>query len=133
VIVVLMLLVAGINIISTLLIMVIERTNMIGILKAIGASNLSIRKIFLYNATYVIGVGLFWGNLIGISFCILQSKFHFLKLDQDAYYIDRVPIEISVLDVVGLNLGTLIISVVMLLIPSLIISKISPAKAIKFD
>ena len=133
VIIILMLLVAGINIISTLLIMVIERTNMIGILKSIGANNLSVRKIFLYSATYLVGVGLFWGNLIGISFCILQSKFEFLKLDQDAYYIDHVPIEISGLDIIGLNIGTLVISVIMLLIPSLIISKISPAKAIKFD
>lgn len=133
VIIILMLLVAGINIISALLIMVIERTNMIGILKSIGANNLSVRKIFLYSATYLVGVGLFWGNLIGISFCILQSKFEFLKLDQDAYYIDHVPIEISGLDIIGLNIGTLVISVVMLLIPSLIISKISPAKAIKFD
>jgi len=133
VIIILMLLVAGINIISALLIMVIERTNMIGILKAIGANNLSIRKIFLYSATYLVGVGLFWGNLIGILFCVLQSQFQFLKLDQDAYYIDHVPIEISTLDIIGLNLGTLLISIVMLLIPSLIISKISPAKAIKFD
>ena len=133
VIIILMLLVAGINIISALLIMVIERTNMIGILKSIGANNLSVRKIFLYSATYLVGVGLFWGNLIGISFCILQSKFEFLKLDQDAYYIDHVPIEISGLDIIGLNIGTLVISFVMLLIPSLIISKISPAKAIKFD
>lgn len=133
VIIILMLLVAGINIISALLIMVIERTNMIGILKSIGANNLSVRKIFLYSATYLVGVGLFWGNLIGISFCILQSKFEFLKLDQDAYYIDHVPIEISGLDIIGLNIGTLVISVIMLLIPSLIISKISPAKAIKFD
>ena len=133
VIIILMLLVAGINIISALLIMVIERTNMIGILKSIGANNLSVRKIFLYSATYLVGVGLFWGNLIGISFCILQSKFEFLKLDQDAYYIDHVPIEISGLDIIGLNIGTLVISIVMLLIPSLIISKISPAKAIKFD
>lgn len=133
VIIILMLLVAGINIISALLIMVIERTNMIGILKSIGANNLSVRKIFLYSATYLVGVGLFWGNLIGISFCILQSKFEFLKLDQDAYYIDHVSIEISGLDIIGLNIGTLVISVIMLLIPSLIISKISPAKAIKFD
>ena len=133
VIIILMLLVAGINIISALLVMVIERTNMIGILKSIGANNLSVRKIFLYSATYLVGVGLFWGNLIGISFCILQSKFEFLKLDQDAYYIDHVPIEISGLDIIGLNIGTLVISVIMLLIPSLIISKISPAKAIKFD
>jgi lipoprotein-releasing system permease protein len=133
VIIILMLLVAGINIISALLIMVIERTNMIGILKAIGANNLSIRKIFLYSATYLVGVGLFWGNLIGILFCVLQSQFQFLKLDQDAYYIDHVPIEISTLEIIGLNLGTLLISIVMLLIPSLIISKISPAKAIKFD
>jgi len=133
VIIILMLLVAGINIISALLIMVIERTNMIGILKSIGANNLSVRKIFLYSATYLVGVGLFWGNLIGISFCIMQSKFEFLKLDQDAYYIDHVPIEISGLDIIGLNIGTLVISVIMLLIPSLIISKISPAKAIKFD
>jgi lipoprotein-releasing system permease protein len=133
VIIILMLLVAGINIISALLIMVIERTNMIGILKTVGANNSSIRRIFLYSATYLIGIGLFWGNLIGISFCVLQQQFQFFKLDEEAYYIDRVPIEINMIEIIALNLGTLIISVAILVIPSLIISKITPAKAIKFD
>ncbi len=133
VIIILMLIVAGINIISALLIMVIERTNMIGILKSLGASNFSIRKVFLISSTTLIGKGLLWGNLIGIGFCLLQLKFQFLKLDQDAYYIDRVPIQINISDILLLNLGTLIVSILMLIIPSYIISKISPSKAIRFD
>lgn len=133
VIIILMLLVAGINIISALLIMVLERTNMIGILKTLGANNLSIRRIFLYSATYLIAVGLFWGNLIGISFCLIQQHLKLLKLDKEAYYIEQVPIEINPIEVIGLNIGTLVISVAILVIPSLIISKITPAKAVKFD
>lgn len=133
VIIILMLLVAGINIISALLILVIERTNMIGILKALGANNQRIRRVFLYSATYLIGLGLFWGNLIGIAFCLLQQQFRFLSLDEEAYYIDRVPIEMNVWELIGLNIGTLVVSILILLIPSMIVSKISPAKAIKFD
>ena len=132
VILVLMLAVAVINMISALLIMILERTNMIGILKALGSSNLSIRKIFLYNAAYLIGIGLLLGNLLGIGIGAFQSFTHFVKLDQASYYIKFVPIQMEFQDILLLNIATLIICISVLIIPSLIVSNISPVKAITF-
>jgi lipoprotein-releasing system permease protein len=132
VILILMMAVAVINMISALLIMILERTNMIGILKALGNSNWNIRKIFLYNAGYLIGLGLFWGNILGIGLGFIQFKTHFLKLDQASYYISFVPVQLDIQDILLLNAGTLIISLLVLLIPSLLVSRISPLKAIRF-
>ena len=132
VILILMMAVAVINMISALLIMILERTNMIGILKALGNSNWNIRKIFLYNASYLIGLGLFFGNILGIGLGFIQLQSHFLKLDQASYYISFVPVQLDIQDVVLLNAGTLIISLLVLLIPSLLVSRISPLKAIRF-
>ncbi len=132
VILVLMLLVASINMISALLIMILERTNMIGILKALGAGNRSIRKVFIYNAIYLIGYGMLLGNIIGIGFCYLQSQFHFFKLDQESYYLSSVPIDMNIQTILLLNAGTLITSLLMLIIPSSLVSSISPLKAIRF-
>lgn len=132
VILILMLVVAGINMISALLIMILERTNMIGILKALGMNNISIRKIFLYNATYLIGIGIFLGDLVGVLFCYLQGKYHLLKLDQASYYVSYVPVKISFLPILLLNIGTIIVCLLILIIPSALISKISPMKAIRF-
>jgi lipoprotein-releasing system permease protein len=132
VILILMILVAVINMISALLIMILERTNMIGILKALGSSNWNIRKIFLYNASYLIGLGLLTGNILGIGLGLFQVKTHFFKLDQASYYMDFVPVELDFKDILLLNAGTLIISLVVLLIPSLLVSRISPLKAIRF-
>lgn len=129
----LMVIVAVVNIISALLILILERTNMIGILKALGMPNWNVRKIFLYNAVYLIMKGLIWGNVIGISLCLLQQYFGLLKLPEESYYVAVVPIELNLLNVLLLNLGTLIICVLMLLIPSYVITKISPVKAIRFD
>jgi lipoprotein-releasing system permease protein len=132
VIVVLMLLVAGINMISALLILILERTNTIGILKAIGASNLSIRKIFLYNSAYLILVGMFLGNLIGIMFCYLQDKYHLIKLDQQSYYVSYAPVDINWMTIFLLNAGTLLSCFLMIIIPSLLVTRITPMKAIRF-
>ncbi|MFT4755649.1 MAG: lipoprotein-releasing system permease protein [Vicingaceae bacterium] len=129
----LLVLVCGIDMISALLILILERTNMIGILKAVGAKNASIRKIFLYNASYLIVMGLFWGNLLGSGISLLQLKFGFMTLPQEAYFIDKVPIQFDFINLLLLNVGTLICCFVMLLIPSGIIARISPVKAIRFQ
>lgn len=129
---VLMLLVATINMISALLIMILERTEMIGILKALGFSNGGIRKVFLYNASYLIGIGLLMGNLLGLGICYFQAQTHFLALDEASYYVSYVPISIKFVDVVFLNIGTMLICLLALLIPSGLVSRISPVKAISF-
>lgn len=128
----LMVLVAGINMISALLVIILERINMIGILKALGAQNWGIRKIFLYIATYLIGKGLLWGNLIGLTLCIIQQQFGIFTLDQKSYYVSVVPINIDLLYILWLNTGTLIICVLFLIIPSYVITRITPVKAIRF-
>lgn len=132
VILVLMMAVAVINMISALLIMILERTSMIGILKALGSSNWNIRQIFLYNATYLIGAGLIAGNLLGVGLGFFQMNTHFFTLDQASYYINFVPVQLELSDVIMLNAGTLVISILVLLIPSLLVTRISPLKAIRF-
>ena len=133
IIIILMIIVAVINIVSALLILILERTNMIGILKALGMPNWNVRKIFLYNAIYLIVKGLIWGNFVGISLCLLQQYFGFLTLPEESYYVSVVPIELDLMNVLYLNIGILIICVLMLVIPSYVITKISPVKAIRFD
>ncbi len=125
--------VAGFNMVSGLLIIILERTNMIGILKAVGTRNWSIRKIFLYQSGFLISKGLFWGNIIGIAICIMQSQFQIFKLDPTSYYLDAVPINLKVWHILALNSGTLITTVLMLVVPSYIISKLSPEKTIRFN
>ena len=128
-----MILIAGINMITALLVLILERTQMIGILKALGSSNWSIRKVFLYNATYLVGVGLFWGNLTGIALLLIQKYFGIVKLDPENYYVSEAPVYLGLEYILLLNIGTLLLCLFMLLIPSYIVSKISPVKAIKFD
>lgn len=128
----LMMAVAVINMISALLIMILERTNMIGILKALGSTNWNVRKIFLYNASYLVAVGLLLGNILGAGLGYFQSKTHFFKLDQASYYISFVPVQLEVQDIILLNAGTLLVSIIVLLIPSLLVTRISPLKAISF-
>ena len=106
---------------------------MIGILKALGSSNWSIRKLFLYNASYLIACGLFWGNLIGIGILLLQKQFEFLKLDPSVYYVTVAPVYLDWTYVVLLNLDDFCFVLLMLLIPSFLISKIMPVKAIQFE
>ncbi len=128
-----MILVGAINMITALLVLILERTQMIGILKALGSSNWSIRKLFLYNASYLIACGLFWGNLIGIGVLLLQKQFEFLKLDPSIYYVTVAPVYLDWTYVVLLNLMTFVLCLLMLLIPSFLISKIVPVKAIQFE
>lgn len=129
----LMILVAGINMISALLILILERTNMIGILKALGSTNKSIQEIFLYNAAYLIGKGLIWGNIIGLGLALIQKYYGIFKLDEATYYVAVIPIDLNWIHIVLLNIGTLICCLLMLLIPSFIVSRITPVKAIRFS
>jgi len=129
-----MILVAGINTITALLVLILERTQMIGILKALGNSSNSTRKIFLYNAAYLVIIGLFWGNLIGLSLLFAQKYFSFLSFpNPEQYYMKTIPVYISLDYIIPLNVGTFILCLAMLLIPSYIITKISPVKAIRFE
>lgn len=125
--------VAGFTMISGLLIIILERTNMIGILKALGESNSSIRKIFLYISFFLIGKGMLWGNVIGIAICLIQSHFRILTLDPSIYYLDAVPIDLNIFSLLLLNIGTLCASMLMMLGPSYLITKIDPAKSIRFE
>ncbi|MNK50662.1 Lipoprotein-releasing system transmembrane protein LolE [compost metagenome] len=128
----LMLIVGVINMVTALLIMILERTNMIGMLKAMGMKNSSMMKIFLYNAIYLVGIGLFLGNVLGLGLCFLQQYTHLFKLDQTNYYLDYVPIEVHFTDVLLLNVATVVICSLVLIIPSMLVSRISPLKAIRF-
>jgi lipoprotein-releasing system permease protein len=133
IILVLMVLVSGMAMISTLLILILERTNMIGVLKALGARNLSIRRIFLYNAAYIVGKGLLFGNTAGIAICLVQKYFGVITLPQESYFMSVVPINLDIIHLILLNVGTLAACTSMLLVPSFIISRITPVKAIRFD
>lgn len=129
----LMLLVAGFTVISGLLILILERTSFIGTLKALGASDSSIRQTFLRLAVYIIGRGMLWGNAIGLLLCAVQKWTGLVALDPKNYYLDRVPIEFNVLYIVLLNVLMLVGAVAMLILPSQIISKITPSKTIRFE
>ncbi len=133
IIILLMLTVAGFNMISNLLILILEKTNMIGILKALGSHDKIIRKVFLYQAAYLIGKGLFWGNIIGIGLSLLQLKTGLISLDPSSYYIKTVPINLQLIHIILLNAGTMAAILVILLVPSKLISRISPVKAIRYD
>ena len=133
IIIVLMLLVAGFNMISGLIIMILERTNMIGILKALGAKNSFIRRIFIYQSLYLIMRGLFWGNLIGILLCYIQLRFELISLDPTSYYLTTVPVNLNLLHLMLINTGTIAAIILFLLVPSRIVASISPARAIRFN
>jgi lipoprotein-releasing system permease protein len=129
----LMILVSGINMASALLIMILDRTRMIGIFKSMGATNASIRKLFLYIATYLMIVGLFWGNLIGLSLALIQKYFKILTLPAETYYLTHIPINIELGSIILLNIFTLLICLVMLIAPTYIVTRISAVDAIKLD
>ncbi len=133
VILVIMIAVATINMVVALLVLILERTQMIGILKSMGANNWTVRKIFLYNAFYLISKGLFWGNLIGVGMLLIQQNFGVIKLNPENYYVNEAPVFIDFGTIFLLNIGTVLICLLILLIPSYIITKISPIKAIRFD
>ncbi|WP_075342883.1 ABC transporter permease [Tenacibaculum agarivorans] len=128
-----MILIAGINMITALLVLILERVQMIGILKALGSKNWEIQKIFLYNASYLILKGLFWGNLIAFALLFIQKFFKIITLNPKTYYVSIVPVKIDAFYVIALNIGTLLLCMLMLLIPSIIIAKIKPSKSIKFE
>lgn len=133
VILIIMIGVATINMVVALLVLILERTQLIGMLKALGASNWSVRKIFLYNAAHLISRGLLWGNGIAILLLVLQKKFEIIKLNPESYYVSSAPVDINLLHILLLNVGTILICILVLLIPSYLITKISPIKALKFD
>lgn len=124
--------IAGFTMISGLLIIILEKSNLIGILKAVGAQNFSIRKIFLFYACFIIGKGMLWGNVIAILLCLMQQKTGVVALDPAMYYMDCVPIEFSWI-MIPMNIFMFILSVAMLILPSMLIAKIEPTKAIKFE
>ncbi|MGQ7869606.1 ABC transporter permease [Sunxiuqinia sp. sy24] len=133
IILVLMVLVAGFNMVSGLLVIILERTQMIGILKSLGAANVNVRKIFLYFSAFLIGEGLLWGNVLGLILALLQHYFEIIHLDPTSYYVDTVPVNISILHLLLLNIGALGITIFMLLGPSYFVSRIAPEKTIRFD
>ncbi|MDR3269138.1 MAG: ABC transporter permease [Tannerella sp.] len=133
VILVLMMAVAGFTMISGLLIIILERTRMIGVLKALGQDNRSLRKVFLYISTFLIGKGMLWGNGIGLAICFIQSRFHLISLDPSNYYLDTVPIDLSLTSWILINLGTWVVSMLMMLGPSYLITQINPARTIRFE
>jgi lipoprotein-releasing system permease protein len=128
-----MILVATINMVVALLVLILERTQMIGILKALGANNWSVRKIFLYNAFYLILRGLFWGNCIGIGVLLIQKYFGVIQLNPENYYVNQAPVYFNLAYILVLNLLTVGVCFLVLLIPSYIITKISPIKAIRYE
>jgi len=133
VIIILMLLVAGVNIVSSVLILILEETKLIGILKSLGLSNWSVRKVFLYNSMYLISKGLFYGNVLGFTLLMIQQKFNFISLDEKSYYMKTIPISFDISSILFLNIGTLLICFLMMIVPTIVITKISPIKAIRFQ
>lgn len=133
VIIILMILVAVINMTTVLLILILERTNMIGILKSLGASDWMIRKIFLYHAAYITGLGLLLGNFLGIGLALAQKYLHIIRLDEQSYYVSVAPVMLDPVYIILINAGTLIVCLITLIIPSYLVSRISPVKAIRFE
>jgi len=129
----LLVLVAGFNMISGLLVIILERTRMIGILKSMGAANVNIRRIFLYLSCFLVGKGLLWGNIIGVIVCLIQHYFKVIHLDPSSYYVDTVPVNLMISHVVLLNIGAMLVTLLMLLGPSYLVGRISPEKTIRFE
>ena len=129
----LMVVVAGFNMISGLLVIILERTQMIGILKSMGAANVNVRKVFLYLSAFLIGEGLLWGNVLGVALGLAQHWFEIIKLDPASYYVDTVPVNLMVSHLILLNLGALAVTLLMLLGPSYLVGRISPEKTIRFE
>ncbi len=133
VVIMLMIIVAIINMTSALLIIILERTNMIGVLKALGSSNGTIRRIFLIDAAYILGCGIVLGDALGIGLALVQKHFGLVRLPIESYYVDQVPIALDPWPIIALNIGTLLVCVIALVVPSMMVSRIAPAKAIRFD
>lgn len=129
----LMIVVAIINMVTALLILMLERTRMIGILKSLGSSNWSIRRIFMFYAGIIASKGMFWGNIIGVSICLLQKYGHFIKLSEENYYLNEAPILINFSHILFLNLGTILVIVLFLILPTWLITRISPVRTLRMD
>jgi lipoprotein-releasing system permease protein len=129
----LMAIVSAIAMISALIVLILENTSLIGLLKALGAANGSVRKIFLINGAYLILLGMLWGNLVGLSLCYLQGHYGIVKLPQETYYVSQVPVYMNWKYVLAINGGSFITCMLMLVFPSYIISRISPARTLKYN
>ena len=127
-----MIIVGVINMSTALLVLVLERTRMIGLFKTIGANNGLIRKIFLYNGIVIMGYGLFWGNLFGLLFYFSQKYLGWVQLDPSTYYVNEAPVMLEFFDLIFINIGVLFISSLLLFIPLLIINNISPSKVLQY-
>ncbi len=128
-----MVFVAGFTMISGLLIIILERTQMIGLLKALGACNKSIRHTFLWFATFIIGQGMLWGNIIGIGFILLQQNTGFIQLDPANYYVTTAPMELNIPLILLLNAATLLVTLFVLIAPSFLVSRIHPSKSMRYE
>ncbi len=133
VVIILMVIVAIINMTSALLIIILERTTMIGVLKALGSTNGAIRRIFLIHAAYILGMGLLIGDALGIGVCLIQHHFGLVTLPVESYYVDAVPVILEFWPIFLLNAGTLLICLAALLLPSMLVTRIAPVKAIRFN
>lgn len=129
---ILVLFIAGFTTVSGLLILILEKSNFIGVMKAVGSRDISIARVFLYYSCFIIGKGILWGNVIAVVLCFIQERFHIIGLDPSMYYMNFVPIEFTWL-LVPMNIGIFALSVLMLVLPSMFISRIEPTKAIKFE
>ena len=128
-----MLLVAAVNMITSLLILILERTRMIGTLKALGSNNKQLRNIFVWNGVFIIGLGLIFGNIAGIGLCLLQDATHLIKLPEDSYYINYAPVKLEWTWLLFLNVFTLTTAAIFLLLPAMLVNKIEAIKAIRFS
>ena len=128
-----MILVASVNIISVLLVLILERTNMIGILKALGVSNKSLQKFFIYTSSYLIFIGILIGNLIGLLILFIQDKYKIISLDPKIYYVESVPVSIEFYHIISLNIIVFFLCVISIFAPSLLVSKVNPKDSIKFN
>jgi lipoprotein-releasing system permease protein len=133
VILILIVLVAGFNMVSGLLILMLDKTNLIGLMKAFGYRNISLRRLFLYISTGLIVRGMMWGNLLAFALAGLQYRFHVIKLDPASYYMNTVPVHFDLVAGLLLNIGVILVTVLMLIVPTMLISRIDPIKSIKFD
>ena len=133
IILILMLVVSGFNMVSSLLILLLEKTSMIGLLKSLGMRNSSLRRIFLYRTAIIVLKGMLWGNIIGIGLCLLQQYFGIIKLNAADYYFSVAPVQLQLLPLLLLNIGSFVLIILIQVLPSMFIAKISPDKTIRFN